>query len=152
MVLSMGSLMVPAAFAADETADLAWITGHWCGGSATQRIEEHWLPPAGGQLLGLSRTLRGERVVMFEFLRIDVVDGVPTYFAQPGGRPATAFARAAGGADWVHFENPEHDFPQRIEYRRDGDALTAAIAGQTADGEARRIEFGYRRCAVPQAG
>ena len=131
--------------------DLSWISGQWCGGGEQQRMEEHWLPAAGNQLLGVSRTLRGERVVMFEFLRIDTVDGVPTYFAQPGGRPPTAFARIDGGMDadgrsWVRFENLQHDFPQQIEYRRDGDALQATIAGPGREGKPQRITFDYRRC------
>ncbi|MEZ5464703.1 MAG: DUF6265 family protein [Lysobacteraceae bacterium] len=133
------------------SVDLSWFSGQWCGGGEQQRIEEHWLPAVGGQLLGLSRTIRDGRVVMFEFLRIDRVDGVPTYFAQPGGRPATAFARVDGGTDadgkaWVRFENLEHDFPQQIEYRRDNDSLAATIAGPGREGKEQRIAFSYRRC------
>lgn len=125
---------------------LDWLAGRWCGGEAGLSIEESWLTPRGGELLGLSRTIKGERVVAFEFLRIASVEGVPTYFAQPGGRPPTAFARSAGGEHWVRFENPAHDFPQRIEYRRDGDSLHAEIAGPGDGGKETVIGYDYRRC------
>ena len=42
------------------------------------------------------------------------------------------------------FENPAHDFPQEVGYRRDGDNLLAWIRG-TQNGKERRIEFPYTR-------
>lgn len=50
------------------------------------------------------------------------------------------------GENWVVFENPQHDFPKRIEYRRDGTALKASISGPGDDGKILRIPFDYRRC------
>ena len=42
------------------------------------------------------------------------------------------------------FENPQHDFPQRISYELKGDGtLLAAIEG-TKNGKTRRVEFPYR--------
>ena len=138
------TLVAPATAA---TPDLDWLAGNWCGGEAGLTIEERWLAPRGGELLGLSRTSQGERMVAFEFLRIVAVDGVPTYLAQPDGRPPTAFARTTGGEDWVRFENPAHDFPQRIEYRRTAEGLHAEISGPGDNGETQRMRFDYRPCA-----
>lgn len=140
------ALLAPTSRGQEPAEALDWLAGHWCGGEGGERLEEHWLAPAGGELLGVSRTVRGGRTSGFEFLRIAAVDGVPTYLAQPGGRPATAFARSAGGERWVRFENPRHDFPTRIEYRRDGDALHAEIAGPGDSGQEQVIGFDYRRC------
>lgn len=126
--------------------ELAWLAGQWCGQAGEERIEESWLPFADGRSYGVSRTLRGGRVGGFEFLRIEPVGGVATYLAQPGGRAATAFRRTAGGEGWVRFENPAHDFPQRIEYRREGERLRAEIAGPGRDGKEMRIAFQYARC------
>jgi len=44
----------------------------------------------------------------------------------------------------VVFENLQHDFPQRVGYKRDGDALLAWIEGPR-NGQTRRIEFPYRK-------
>ena len=46
----------------------------------------------------------------------------------------------------ARFENPQHDFPQRIEYRRTGHALHAEIAGPR-QGKERVIAFDYELCA-----
>ena len=145
-IAALPAMATPAAAPAPAD-DLGWLAGHWCGGSGGERIEESWLAPRGGLLLGLSRTVQGERLAGFEFLRIQAVDGVPNYLAQPGGRAPTAFARSAGGEHWVRFENPAHDFPRRIEYRRNGDTLRAEIAGPGEDGKEFVIGVDYRACA-----
>jgi hypothetical protein len=130
---------------AAATALPGFIAGHWC--AADGHGEEYWLPAKGGLMLGVSRTAApGERTT-FEFLRIAIVDGVPAYLAMPEGRAATVFKQTAGGDDWVRFENPAHDFPRRIEYRRDGDALHAEIAGPGDGGAEQVIGFDFRRCA-----
>jgi ketosteroid isomerase-like protein len=128
------------------TAPLDWMAGHWCSDSGAKSVEEVWLPPRGEVLVGLGRTYTTDRTVGFEFLRIAAVDGVQSYIAQPGGRPPTHFARTAGGEDWVRFENPEHDFPKRIEYRRDGDKLLAEVAGPGNNGDEAVIRLGFRAC------
>jgi hypothetical protein len=131
---------------AAQTDPLDWIQGDWCGGSDNERIEEHWLSAHGGLRLGLGRTLKGSRTASFEFLRIEVVAGVATYMGQPQGVPPTAFKRTAGGNNWVRFENPQHDFPKRIEYRRTGNALHAEIAGPGENGREIVIPFAYAPC------
>jgi len=124
----------------------AWLAGSWCGQDGPARSEESWLAPAGGQMLGMSRTVAPGRSTQFEFLRIDSVDGVLSYLAQPGGAAVTAFARTDGGERWIRFENPTHDFPRSVEYRRDGDTLKAEIAGPGKNGETMRIAYLFERC------
>jgi hypothetical protein len=130
-------------------APLDWLAGQWCGGEGSERVEEHWMSPAkNGELLGLSRTLKDGRMASFEFLRIADIDGVPTYLAQPGGRPPTAFKRTDGGERWVRFENPAHDFPTRIEYRREGETLQAQVGGKGRDGKEMRFTLDFVRCGT----
>lgn len=143
-------LLIGAAGTADPAPSLAWISGHWCAELGQEIVEEFWLPPHGGVAIGMSRTRRDGRTAGFEYLRIVEIDGIPSYIAQPGGRPPTTFERTAGGERWIRFENPGHDFPQRIEYRRDGDALHAEIAGPGEGGTETVIALEYRRCN-PQA-
>ena len=128
--------------------DLSWLSGAWCGGGEGERIEETWLPPVAGQLVGMSRTVRGEQLIGYEFMRIGPGnDGVPAFFAQPNGKPPTEFPASDAGEDWIRFENAHHDFPQRVEYRRVGEELHATIAGPGEGGKPLAIEFAYRRCA-----
>ena len=132
---------------AAEVGAPEWLAGHWCQRTETGLIEEFWLAPVGGESLGLSRTVADGRSGAFEFIRLARVDGALTYLAQPSGRPPTAFAYADGGEDWIRFENPAHDFPQRIEYRRKGaGALEAEISGPGGNGTTQRVTYAYVAC------
>jgi len=109
--------------------------------------EEHWLPPAGELMLGVNRTAVAGKPTQFEFLRITHIDEVPTYIARPNGAAGTSFKRSAGGPNWIRFSNLDHDFPQPIEYHRDGDMLKASFAGPGQDGATMTIPFEFQTCS-----
>tara|TARA_R110001592_G_scaffold147492_1_gene371956 strand:+ start:254 stop:805 length:552 start_codon:yes stop_codon:yes gene_type:complete len=137
-------LTTSPAMAADLDG-LAWMSGHWRSAEDGTISEEIWTDGAGGLMLGSNRTVRGDQAVAFEFLRIET-DGTQTrYCAQPAGAAATCFAMTDHGEGRVRFENPEHDFPQAIEYQRDGDALTATVSDLSG---AHSLSFDWRR--VPE--
>ncbi|MET0580391.1 MAG: DUF6265 family protein [Pseudoxanthomonas sp.] len=139
-------LVLCAGQAAAGEPGLDWLAGQWCGDDGGRQIEEVWMPEAGGILLGMSRTVHGSKVESFEYMRI-VADGQGARFhAQPNGAPPTVFTQLARGEGWIRFGNPAHDFPNRIEYRREGERLHAYIAGPGQDGKEVKIPFDYRRC------
>ena len=112
-------------------SDVSWIAGDWQTPSGGRRqIEEHWTTAAGGSMLGVSRTIAGDKTVEFEYLRIEQrTDGV-YYVAHPKARcPGTDFKLTRASATEAVFENPQHDFPKRIIYRKTEDGLTASIDG-----------------------
>ena len=145
-VLAPLLILIGGLCAADTISPLAWLSGRWCSAPGDQLTEELWLPPRGSILLGVSRTVSTTETLGFEYLRIVERDGILHYLAQPAGRPPTSFKETARGEQWIRFENPGHDFPRRIEYRRDGDKLHAEIAGPGDDGKETVIPFNYRRC------
>ena len=104
------------------------------------------MKPAGGTMLGMSRTVRGGRTTEFEFLQIRDVSGALAYIAKPSGQAEATFPLKTIGDHDVVFENPAHDFPQRILYRRLADgSMTARIEG-TMNGQSRAIDYPYKRC------
>ena len=107
-------------------AQVAWIAGLWTGKDGGVAFEERWTPPAGGAMLAVSRTLKGDRMVAFEFLRIVERDGGLVYVAQPNGRPPTDFVLTELTADSATFENPAHDFPKMIRYAKRADGTLEA--------------------------
>ncbi len=115
-----------------DLGQLAWLAGDWQTAAGGRRqIEEHWTAVAGGTMMGMSRTVAGEKTVEFEYLRIEQrADGI-YYVAHPKARcPATDFKLTKSSATEAVFENPQHDFPKRIIYRKTGDdSLTASIDG-----------------------
>jgi len=123
-------------------AQLGWLAGTWTGGDGPTRFEERWTPPAGGAMLAVSRTLKGDRMVTFEFLRIVERNGALIYIAQPNGRPPTEFTMTAITADSVTFENPMHDFPKMIRYTKHADG---SLEAQVSDGGAKRETFLFKQ-------
>jgi len=116
-----------------ELERLAWFEGHWQGASGEVAMEEQWTSVRGGALLGLHRDVKGERMVSFEFLRIQSTPEGTFYFASPGSRPPVAFKLVDVGEVGERravFENRQHDFPQRILYWLDAQgAMHARIEG-----------------------
>ena len=112
--------------------DLAWMAGDWQT-TAGERVmsEEHWTRPAGSSMIGMSRTVAGDKTVSFEFLRLEQRGDAIYYVASPNGRwPATDFKLTRLSGQEAVFENPEHDFPKRIIYRRNSEGrLSATIDG-----------------------
>jgi hypothetical protein len=124
-------------------ADMAWLTGPWVGKTSKSSIEERWSPPLGGAMLGVSRTVSVSRgsMVAFEYLRIVERDGGLVYIAQPGGRPPTEFVLTELNTKRAVFENPRHDFPQRIVYELSDDGALSASIGFAKGGRPQRFEF-----------
>lgn len=118
------------AFAQSPNADsLGWMAGAWVKKSEKETVSETWQGPAGGMLVATNLTQRASGRTSFEFLRIAETPTGLSYFAMPGGKPATEFRMKEFGAQRIVFENPEHEFPRRILYWRDGDALMARTEG-----------------------
>ena len=112
-----------------RVAALDWMTGTWTHDSAGGKVTETWLGPANGLMVAANLTSGAGGRKSFEFLRIaDTTDGF-SYFASPGGRAPVEFRVKELAERRVVFENTAHDFPQRILYWRDGDALVARVEG-----------------------
>ncbi|MBI3447558.1 MAG: hypothetical protein HY049_01365 [Acidobacteria bacterium] len=142
---AFGSASAPAGTIAGDVSSLAWMAGTWIGAKDGVEMEEMWLPPRGQSMLSVHRDVKDGRTTSFEFLRIEGSSSGLTYWASPGGRPATPFRCVDLAGKKVVFENPEHDFPQRILYwLGDDGSLHAKIEG-TLKGKPASEEWAWRR-------
>ena len=145
LFLAVVGFSLRAGATAPDLSQLAWMAGNWTGVEGGVEMEEFWQAPKGNSMLGLHRDVVKARTVSFEFLRIEATAQGETYWASPGGRPATPFRLVEVKDKRVVFENPEHDFPQRIIYwLSDDGALHAKIEG-TQGGKSSSAEWTWRR-------
>lgn len=150
--LALAAVCTSSAVRAQSVDDMAWLAGCWRGHGGEAGTVEQWLAPAGGTMLGMSRTVRQGKTAEFEFMQLrQLPDGTLALMPQPSGRPATVFRLLSSGPREAVFENPAHDFPQRIAYARPEDSrLLASIEG-LRNGTPRRIEFAFSRVACEDA-
>jgi hypothetical protein len=145
-------VIVSGAQAQAEIEKVAWLAGCWKSDNAEAGSVEHWLPLAGGTMLGMSRTIRQGRTVEFEFVELRYLpDGKLAYVAHPSGQQTAAFPLLRISDTEVVFENLEHDFPQRVAYVKEGESkLRARIEGMR-NGALRVIEFPLSRVSCDRA-
>lgn len=148
---SLSAAPAPAPPAA-TIESLAWLAGCWQNEGAEAGSGEHWMPLAGGTLLGSSRTVRNGRTVAYEFMQIrQREDGSVVFIALPSGQQETTFVLSRQDDSSSTFSNPGHDFPQRVIYAQRGpDRLQARIEG-TRDNVVKGVDFPMHRIACPGA-
>jgi hypothetical protein len=135
---------------AEKWKPVAWLGGCWELRAGTRVIREQWMPPLGGTMLGSSRTVVGDSTTEWEQLRIEEQGAGLVYVAHPSGQSEATFVADSTGAGFIAFSNPEHDFPQRISYRRVGrDSVVARIEGSRG-GKTRGIDFPMARTACSE--
>ncbi|MEM7458241.1 MAG: DUF6265 family protein [Pseudomonadota bacterium] len=130
-----------------EEADpdhLDWFSGCWRSLDGSTR--EIWSTSEDGHYFGYSVVLNAGKLVFFEQMRIDPAD-MPVFNAYPRGAGPSAFPAVAVTENSITFANPEHDFPQKIKYVREGDQLKAVIS---LIDDTRQGHFNYIACPTDE--
>jgi uncharacterized protein DUF6265 len=79
MILLLTSLL-SAAFGAGDAARVeqaAWLQGCWQLSANGLVVEEQWMAPGGGVMLGMGRTVRDGKLVEYESVILREEDGKP---------------------------------------------------------------------------
>jgi len=131
--------------------DVAWLQGCWEQRDGDRVVEERWMAPRAGSMLGVGRTTRSEKLVEHEYIVLTERDGRLAYEAHPSGQATATFMSKPVANREVVFEDPTHDFPQRVGYKSTGPGQLLAWVEGTSGGKTRRIEFTYRivNCIAP---
>jgi hypothetical protein len=146
----LAALLFAATVKADEpkVADLAWLAGAWKYEAGADSFEEVWFAPVGEVMTGMGRHTKSGKHASHEFLRIAVIEGAVQYEAQPSGQKLALFKLTSLKGQEAIFENPTHDFPTRIVYKRSGDEMSAKIEGKRGE-KTVGFEFKFKKAALP---
>ena len=134
----------------------AFMAGCWRGATGNGRtIEEYYTVPSGNLVQGMTRYLARRpdtqelNTVDYEFTLIDSDGGKTRLRPQPKGQTPDTFPEKERAPGRLVWENPAHDFPQRVTYNAaPGDSLIARIEGKTPQGE-RAMEWRMGRVECP---
>jgi hypothetical protein len=137
----------PAPAGVPPLSAISFMSGCWTGPSPNGAIiEEHNTEAAENLMIGMTRYVRGGRVVDFEFTTIERTDTSFVMTPRVKGVKTDSFPLKTLEANKAVWENLAHDFPQRIIYRKGDDgSLIARIEGTTPRGE-RHLEWVMQRC------
>lgn len=150
VLFAMGSILCAAMAAAEEEAQglrdldgLAWMAGCWGSSDGPTSADECWLERRGNMMLGFHVDVFANGRTFFEYLRIVAEGDDVDYLASPMGGSATPFRLVEIDGQRAVFENPHHDWPQRLTYWRDGDRLHARAEG--LDDTSRKAQWVWQR-------
>ncbi|MCB0666838.1 MAG: hypothetical protein KDC80_13480, partial [Saprospiraceae bacterium] len=111
--------------------DLDFLVGTWK--IRDKAAYEVWEKRSAYEYAGYAYRIKDDQQQITETLTIKVVNGVISYNAtvpdQNEGRTIIFFLNS-GISDALSFENPEHDFPKQIEYRKlDERSISVQVSG-----------------------
>lgn len=151
--LLLAAFAIPAA--ASECGSLAsidWLLGEWLAENAKTTWRESWTPIGPGTWEGRgiesSKAEPGRQGI--EDLRMVEMGGSVFYLAKvTHNEQPVPFRLVECSGDRLVFANPDHDFPRRLDYSRQGDGRLQVRVSDGAD-EGFTLDFG-RVYAAPQA-
>lgn len=114
---------------------LSWINDRWVSTDGESTSYEHWEEINDALFKGGSETIKNGDTVFAEKLSIELINGEIFYIADVAHNPAPVKFKLTFLTDSeAVFENPEHDFPQKISYKYIEGNLNASIEGPAKSG------------------
>jgi len=110
-----------------------WLMGRWENNSPEGNASEIWTRENDSTYLGESYFVIGDDTVSKEKIQLTQRAGkvyyIPVMENQNGGKPVE-FVLTSVSENYLAFENPQHDFPQKISYKAlSRDSAIAEISG-----------------------
>ena len=134
---SPGATPSPPAAAAPSPpariADVAWLTGYWIGEGLGGEVEDVWLPPKAGVLLGAFRLHRTDgKPGFYELFAIEEVDDT------------LQFVVKHFNPDWVGWEEKDKALRIRLSRIAPGEFAFGRIVFQRAGPDGLVVKLGIR--------
>ena len=127
---------------------LVWLIGTWENKSEEGDMVETWAKNNDSLYSGSSYFIKGKDTLHSESIQLtqkaDVVLYTPTVKGQNNNQPIS-FQLTKQTPKQLVFENPKHDFPQKIVYQQiTADSLVATISGMQ-QGKASSESFSMKK-------
>jgi hypothetical protein len=131
-----------------ELEKASWLIGEWQNNSTEGNASEVWAKKSDSTYFGKSYFVIGKDTVSLETISLEQNGNqlfyIPTVKNQNAGQPVK-FTLTSSTNNQLIFENPKHDFPQKISYTQiTNDSLLAEISGMM-DGKQNSQKFPMTR-------
>ena len=132
----------------DKIKSANWLLGKWSTKTADGDLSEKWIQLNDSTFQGESFFIKGKDTLHSESIVLQQNGEELIYNATVKGQnenKAVAFNMTAGTEKQLVFENPKHDYPQKITYSLiNKDSLVASISGVQL-GKPSAEKFGMKR-------
>ena len=137
-----------------KLSDFAWLEGRWRADWGPRVVEQVWMAPNAGMILGDFRLSENDKVLVIEFFSlVEKPGGINFYIRHftPELVPwekseATLLNLAAADAKKFDFENPANSRPKRVSFTRiDADIYISRSEIIPQSGDPQIIEITYHR-------
>ena len=140
------TIQKPEAKRSIEKAD--WLIGEWQNISKEGIFTEVWIRKDDSTFSGISTFVIGKDTVLNELITLEEVKNelfyIPVVKNQNNGEPIP-FKLTSITEKQLVFENPKHDFPQKITYSLvSQDSIYAEISGNN-QGKAQSVSFPMKK-------
>lgn len=132
----------------ENLSQFEFMLGKWSAEFPHGAFYEEWTKESDTKFTGMAYTIKDGDSTPSETLSLELIDdgyrqGV-YYIAIPVLQDTTFFKFSTGTDQDAEFLNPDHDFPQRIAYKRvDADRLFAVV--DNLDENSKTLEFNFIR-------
>jgi hypothetical protein len=135
IIISLAIFVFAMKTHAQTTETFKWLTGIWKINTGQGYIVEQWDLVNDSTFSGRSFSVKPNNDTLpQESIQIVLRKGswyyIPTVIGQNNSKPVTFKIQFVGRAEFIST-NPDHDFPQRIAYRRIKNQLFASIEGMS---------------------
>ncbi|MDR6922673.1 MULTISPECIES: DUF6265 family protein [Chryseobacterium] len=132
-----------------ELKKMEWLLGTWETKTPKGSLYETWTRKSNFEFQGKSYFLKNKDTLLFETVQLVEKDKKLHYIVsvkkQNGGFPVSFVSKNTSEEKATVFENPLHDFPQAISYKKTGkDSLLAEISG-SKHGREMKQQFPMRK-------
>lgn len=127
-----------------EMEKLSWIFDRWVSKDADAETTsyEHWEKVSEDLFTGGSETIKNGDTLFSEKLKVEKTGNDIHYIADVKHNAAPVKFKLTSVSDTeAVFENPNHDFPQKIIYKLENGTLHASIEGPGKSGAWKKIDF-----------
>ncbi len=129
--------------ASEDFKKLDWLEGTWARTNSKpgRSAHEKWQKISSTEWSGIGVNMKGNDTAFVEKLKLVVKDDNIYYVADIVENKQPVFFRLTSLTnDGFVCENPQHDFPKKISYQKDGEKIKATISG---DGKS--IDYMFER-------
>ncbi len=130
----------------NKLTPLEWLLGQWEGDQGTGVYHEEWGKVSEKEFRGKAYLIKNSEITNQEKLKLYTDDTWVYFVADVSHNPDPVSFKMTGMENSkVVFENPQHNFPQKITYEKIGSDSLLAVIEAEIDGILKRIEFSLKK-------